>query len=195
MDRLRRIAARFADPIIVPACIRGRSGPGLRNPSRQDGAEPADGRGPCLYGLQGPPPRGHCGIAAASAQHTIEAAALTGDCVERAAEQSPNVLKNPLCINLESRVHLTARASKLDLHDARTVTIGQTTAEWVGVEEGQVMLDARPWAAIGSPALTEECDTVPLSASSSHLPLFLIFVSRWKVEAAGAHHEQAGKFK
>lgn len=46
MDRLRGIAARFADPIIVRACIRGRSGPGLRNPSRQDGAEPADGRGP-----------------------------------------------------------------------------------------------------------------------------------------------------
>ncbi|OJI79486.1 hypothetical protein ASPTUDRAFT_59565 [Aspergillus tubingensis CBS 134.48] len=144
MDRLRGIAARFADPIIVRACIRGRSGPGLRNPSRQDGAEPADGRGPCLYTLQGPPPRGHCGIPAASAQHTIEAAVLTGECVERAAEQSPN---------------------------AHTVTIGRPTAEWVGVEEGQVMLDARPWAAIGSPALTEECDS------------------------AGAHHEQAGKFK
>ncbi|PYH31344.1 uncharacterized protein BO87DRAFT_399482 [Aspergillus neoniger CBS 115656] len=154
MDRLRGIAARFADPIIVRACIRGRSGPGLRNPSRQDGAEPADGRGPCLYRLQGPPPRSHCGIPAASAQHTIEAAVLTGDCVE------------------QSRVHLTARASKLDLHDAHTVTIGRPTAEWVGVEEGQVMLDARPWAAIGSPVLTEECDTVPLSVFSSHMPLF-----------------------
>ncbi|PYH66814.1 uncharacterized protein BO88DRAFT_427420 [Aspergillus vadensis CBS 113365] len=167
MDRLRGIAARFADPIIVRACIRGRSGPGLRNPSRQDGAEPADGRGPCLYELQGPPPRGHCGIPAASAQHTIEAAVLTGDCVE------------------QSRVHLTAKASKLDLHDVRpdviyqahTVTIGRPTAEWVGVEEVQ---NARPWAAIGSPALTEECDSaehflklaVPLSVFSSHMPLF-----------------------
>ncbi|PYI06777.1 hypothetical protein BO78DRAFT_111135 [Aspergillus sclerotiicarbonarius CBS 121057] len=46
IGRLRGIAARFADPIIVPVCIRGRSGPGPRNPSRQDGAEPADGRVP-----------------------------------------------------------------------------------------------------------------------------------------------------
>ncbi|RAL04747.1 uncharacterized protein BO80DRAFT_207808 [Aspergillus ibericus CBS 121593] len=49
IGRLRGIAAQFADPIIVPVCIRGRSGPGPRNPSRQDGAELADGRVPAKF--------------------------------------------------------------------------------------------------------------------------------------------------